>query len=64
MLHLLKKLKLYTKLELETVHKALISIHEYKYTHKYLLLIICRLPEPTKVFLQLEHHNTELLLYL
>ena len=55
MLHLLKKLKLYTKLIPET---------EHKYSHQNLLVVIRRLPLPTKVFLQLEHHNTEPLLHL
>ena len=46
MLQLLKKLKLYAKLVPEAVHK---------YSHLNLFVIICRLPAPTKVFLQLEH---------
>ena len=54
MLQLLKKLKLYTKLGLETVHK---------YSHQNLFVIIYRLPTPAKVFLQLEYH-IELLLHL
>ena len=52
MLHLLKKLKLHTKLCPGRVHK---------YSDQNSLVIICRLPSPTKVFLQLEHnteHNT------
>ena len=62
MLHLLKKLKLYTKLGAETVYKALISIHT-NHLFIHLLVIICRSPSPTKVFLQPEH-KTELLLQL
>ena len=54
MFQLLMKLKQYTKLGPETVHK---------YPHQNLFEIICRLPAPTKVFLQLEHH-IELLLHL
>ena len=54
MIQLLKKLKLYTKVGPETVHK---------YSHQNLLVIICRLPAPTKVFLKLDYH-IELLLYL
>ena len=54
MLQLLKKLKLYTKLSPETVHK---------YSNQTLFAIICRLPAATKVNLQLEYH-IELLLYL
>ena len=54
MLQPLEKLKLYTKLSPETVHK---------YSHHNLFLIICKLPGPTKVFLQLEHH-IQLLPYL
>ena len=58
MLHLLKKLKLHTKLCPERVHKV-----PRKYSDQNSLVIICRLPSPTKVFLQMEH-NTELLLHL
>ena len=47
MLQLLKRLTLYTKQGPETVHK---------HSHKNLFVIICSLPAPTKVFLQLEHH--------
>ena len=54
MLQLLKKLKLYTKLGPETVHKC---------SHQNLFVIICRLPAPTKIFLQLEYH-IELLLHM
>ena len=54
MLQLLMKLKAYTKLGPETVPK---------YSQQNLLMIICILPAPTKVFLQFEHHN-ELLLPL
>ena len=53
MFQLLKKLKLYTKLGPEIVHK---------YSHQNLFVIISRLPAPTKVFLQLEH-NIELMLH-
>ena len=62
MLQLLKKLKLYTELGQETVHKAPIGSH-IKYIYIYIFAIICRLQSPTKVFLQLEH-NTKLLLHL
>ena len=48
------KLKAYTKLGPETVPK---------YSQQNLLMIICILPAPTKVFLQCEHH-IELLLPL
>ena len=48
MLHLFKKRKLDTELGPERVHKAPIS-----FQIKNLLEIICRLPAPTKVFLQL-----------
>ena len=58
MLHLLKKLKLYTKLGPQTIHNP------HKYSHENLIVIIRGLPTPKKVFLQLEHHNTELLLHL
>ena len=54
--HLLKKLKLYTKLGPETYGPC-------KYSNQNLLVIISRLQEPTKLFLQLKH-NTELLLHL
>ena len=54
MLQFLKKLKLYTKMDPETVHKPPISIHTKIYA------IICRLPVPP---LHLEHH-TELLIHL
>ena len=57
MLHLLKKLKLYTKLGPEGVHRAPIS------NHQNLHVIICKLPAPTKAFLQ-SKNNTELLLHL
>ena len=57
MFQFLKKLKLYTKLGPETVHKPPISIHQN------LFVIICGLPVPKKVFLHLEYH-TELLLHL
>ena len=50
----LKKLKLYTKLGPETVHM---------YSNQNLFVIICRLPTPTKVLLQLEGH-IELLFHL
>ena len=64
MLQLLKKLKLYTELGQETVHKAPIGSHiKYIYIYIYIFAIICRLQSPTKVFLQLEH-NTKLLLHL
>ena len=59
MLHILKKLKLYTKLGSETEHKV-----PHKYSHQNLLVVIHKLPAPTKVFLELEHHNTEPLLHL
>ena len=59
MLHLLEKLKLYTKLGPETEHKV-----PYKYSHQNLLVAIRKLPAPTKAFLELEHHNTEPLLHL
>ena len=54
MLEILKKLKPYTKLGPETVHK---------YAHQNLYVIISRLLAPTKAFLQMEHH-IELLLHL
>ena len=54
MLKLLKKLKLYLKRGPEILHK---------YSHQNLFVIICRLPAPTKVFLQVEDH-VELLLHL
>ena len=47
MLQLLKKLKLYTKLGPETVHK---------YSHQNLYVIISRLLAPTKVLLQMENY--------
>ena len=47
MLQLLKKLKLYTKLCPETVHK---------YSHQNLYAIISRLLAPTKVLLQMENY--------
>ena len=47
MLQLLTKLKLYTELGPETVRK---------YSYQNLFVTICRLPAPTKAFLQLEHH--------
>ena len=59
MLQLLKKLKLYT-----TLGPDIYSIQgPKKFSHQNLFVITCRLPAPTKVFLQLEH-NTELLLHL
>ena len=54
MLHLLQKLKLYTKLGSETVHK---------YSHQNLFMITCRLPTSIKIFLQLQYH-IELLFHL
>ena len=50
MLQRLKKLNLYTKLGLGTVHK---------YSHQNLFVKICRLPEPTKVFLRHKHHISD-----
>ena len=55
MLHLLKKLKLGP----EIAHNAPVSIQI-----KILLLVIRRLLAPTKLFSELEHHNTEPLLRL
>ena len=52
MLQLLKKLKLYTKLGPETIHK---------YSHQNLFVIIYRLPAPKKELLRLEHHIEQLL---
>ena len=52
MLQLLKKLKLYTKLGPETVHK---------YSHQNLYVTISRLLAHTKVFLQMENHIESLI---
>ena len=56
MLHLLKKLELYTKLGPKRVHKAPLS-------NQNILVIICKIPAPTKAFSQSEN-NTELLLHV
>ena len=52
MLQFLKKLKLNTKLDPKTIQK---------YSDQNLFMIIYRLPAPTKVVLQLEHHIEPLL---
>ena len=52
MLQLRKKLKLYTEMGPETAHKNSL---------RNLFMIICRLPAPSKVFLQLEHHTESML---
>ena len=51
MLQFLMELRLYTKLGPQTVHK---------YSHQNLFVKICRLPAPTKVFLQRKHIEPQL----
>ena len=52
MIQLLQKLKLYTKLGLETVNNV-----PYVFTSEF-ICDHCRLPAPTKVVLQIGHHTT------